>query len=519
MRHDRPRWMRVVRVRLHRLLARFDRDAPVWLAWLPSWGMSLLIHGVALVLLAIVALVSGRPTSGRADFDSSFVPMADRELTTLVPADHPGDPFTEASSDRAPSVSMEPGVHLDGRPSPAPDLKFSPRVVLPERPPVGRQVDLSTPFRATATRPETPSAPFAGRLVDRAELVRREGGTTESERAVRLGLDWLMRHQRLDGGWGLDVRKQCRTPPGCPEDPPARSDTAATGLALLAFLGAGHVYTQPGPYQDQVSRGVAWLLLHQKKTGELFIGGMDDSQMYSHAIASMALCEAYGITRDPRLEVPAQLAVDFIVGSQNKVDGGWRYTPGMRGDTSVFGWQMFALRSAGLSGLNVPKNAIVGCRHYLDGAAADKDRTTYRYAEDEAPTPVMSAEALLCRQYLGWPRDHPALIKGVASVWDDLQVSQERNIYYWYYATQLLHNMQNDAWKKWNVKVREGLIATQVENKACDDGSWSPGVPQPDRWGTAGGRLFQTSLSILTLEVYYRFLPLYRGNERPSTKD
>ena len=127
----------------------------------------------------------------------------------------------------------------------------------------------------------------------------------------------------------------------------------------------------------------------------------------------------------------------------------------------------------------------------------------------------MTAEALLCRQYLGWPRDRPSLIKGVAGVWDNLQADRRRNIYYWYYATQLLHNMGNDAWRQWNPIVRDGLVKTQVDSKGCDNGSWSPTEPEHDRWGTTAGRLFQTSMSILTLEVYYRFLPLYRTNERP----
>ncbi len=77
--------------------------------------------------------------------------------------------------------------------------------------------------------------------------------------------------------------------------------------------------------------------------------------------------------------------------------------------------------------------------------------------------------------------------------------------------------MQNKAWKQWNPQVRDGLVSTQVESKGCDQGSWSPLVPQPDRWGMRAGRLFQTSLSILTLEVYYRFLPLYRNTDIPAT--
>ena len=495
-----------------------DRSAPLWLTWLPSWGTSLLIHGVALVILATFVYVSGREPDEKMDFDSSIVSLADQDITSLVPADRSGDPFTKDDSDQTPSISLDPTGKSTGQPQLVAGLTFAPSLSTPDRISAARQTGLSDVLQAPRTHVEDMTAPFSGRTgPSKVQLIRREGGTTASERAVQEGLAWLMRHQADDGGWRLDVRNECRIPPGCPEVGHIESDTAATGLALLPFLGAGHIHNQPSRYQEQVRRGIDWLLAHQQKSGELFLGGQIHSQFYSHAIATMALCEAYGLSKDERLKEPAQLGINFIAQSQNKYDGGWRYSPGMEGDTSVFGWQMFALRSARLAGLNVPKNVIRGCSHYLDEASSDKHRKTYGYLPGSPATSVMTAEALLCRQYLGWPRDHPSLVGGVAIVWDDLQASGERNIYYWYYATQLLHNMQNKAWKQWNARVRDGLVAMQVESKGCDQGSWSPILPQPDRWGLRGGRLFQTSLSILTLEVYYRFLPLYRNNE-PSTE-
>ena len=122
----------------------------------------------------------------------------------------------------------------------------------------------------------------------------------------------------------------------------------------------------------------------------------------------------------------------------------------------------------------------------------------------------MTAEALVSRQLLGWPRNHPSLIKGAGRVAAHLEKDATRNIYYWYYATQLLHNLKNKDWEKWNPHVREELIKTQVNDDTCASGSWDPSHPSSDQWGEAAGRLFQTSLSILTLEVYYRYLPLYR---------
>ena len=165
--------------------------------------------------------------------------------------------------------------------------------------------------------------------------------------------------------------------------------------------------------------------------------------------------------------------------------GGWRYQPGQPGDTSVFGWQMFALRSARLSGLRVPKNVLRGCKTYLDSAATDRKRTMYSYMPGEPETPVMTAEALLSRQYLGWRRDYPPLVKGAAHVAKHLETAPERNIYYWYYATQLLHNMQNDDWKRWNLRVREGPDHHAGDRRGLRPRELGPGTaPSP----TAGPR-------------------------------
>ncbi|HPP52144.1 MAG TPA: hypothetical protein PK777_04265, partial [Thermoguttaceae bacterium] len=104
------------------------------------------------------------------------------------------------------------------------------------------------------------------------------------------------------------------------------SDSAATGLALLAFLGAGYTH-QEGPYRTQVQRGLEWLLANQKPDGDLwgYAQGSSDTWLYSHGIAAIALCEAYGMTRDPALRQAAERAVGFIVAAQHPTRGGWRY--------------------------------------------------------------------------------------------------------------------------------------------------------------------------------------------------
>ena len=386
---------------------------------------------------------------------------------------------------------------------------------------------------------ENISVPFTGRQgSNRAKLLQREGGTAGSEKSVADGLDWIVRHQRSDGSWSLDYHEQCRAPTCRPERPSTKSDTAATGLALLSLLGAGHNHVVNDQYQLPVQRGLKWLTSHQSSDGDLFVGQRPSTAcLYSHAIATMAICEAFGLSGDASLKSAAQRAVEFICHAQDPGGGGWRYAPRQPGDTSVFGWHIFALRSAHVAGIAIPQETLKACSRYLDLAATDETRVTYLYQPrprrgnvpnragrqrggnvvdqpgrlPRGANAVMTTEALLSRQLLGWPRDFPPLVKGVAMISADLQDSRERNIYYWYYATQLLHNMKGDEWERWNLKVREGLISTQVHDNTCADGSWDPFRPARDHWSGAAGRLYLTSLSILTLEVYYRYLPLYRS--------
>ena len=151
---------------------------------------------------------------------------------------------------------------------------------------------------------------------------------------------------------------------------------------------------------------------HQQPDGDLFMGPPGTAYMYSHAIAAMAICEGFGLSGDPTLQQPANRAVQFIVNSQDPVGGGWRYSPGQAGDTSVFGWQIFALRSGNMAGIKIPKKVLKACSRYLD-TASDQKRVIYSYQPNRGPSPVMTAEGLVSRQLLGWPRDYPALVKGV----------------------------------------------------------------------------------------------------------
>jgi hypothetical protein len=92
----------------------------------------------------------------------------------------------------------------------------------------------------------------------------------------------------------------------------------------------------------------------------------------------------------------------------------------------------------------------------------------------------------------------------------NLPDEDQRNMYYWYYAAQVMHHMGGQDWDKWNRRMRRILVESQAE-KGCATGSWDPAG---DAWGSGGGRLMVTSLAALTLEVYYRYLPLYKVDEQ-----
>lgn len=369
------------------------------------------------------------------------------------------------------------------------------------------------------------------------DVIRRMGASDESEAAVSRGLQWLARHQSPDGRWSGD--KYHLAKPGCRCRTPAEQsveshDVAMTGFALLAFLGAGHAHMAPegvknvaanSPYKNQVLRGLTFLLQQQDARGKIGKG-----TTYETAIATIALCEAYAMTRDPRLQGPAQRAISYLVNIQHPVTGGWRYGERDPGDTSVSGWVIMALRSGQMAGLNVPSSALDGARRFLDQVAVkakigDKEypKALYGYTPgSRGGTPVLTSVGLLCRQYLGWGPLVPDLHAGCKFLLENRnfrppdkdKVSNPRSLplYGWYYATQVMHHMEGKYFDEWNPNMRDLLVKLQdkADPSACSYGSWPPEFFD---FGPRAGRIYSTSLCILTLEVYYRHLPMYRRME------
>jgi hypothetical protein len=337
----------------------------------------------------------------------------------------------------------------------------------------------------------------------RARTLIDEGGSEQTELAVAKGLQWLAKHQNRDGSWSLDRFDRAGDCNGRCGETGHHSDTAATALALLPFLGAGHTH-RDGPYKETIERALEWLVRQRDvETGWMGAGA---GRMYAHGQVAIALCEAYALTRDSKLRGPAQQAVDFIVAAQH-AEGGWRYFPGDPGDMSVVGWQLMALRSAQMSDLKVPKEVIERSNRFLDSVQLNKKVARFAYMPGHEMSETMTAEGMLCRMYAGTPTGDPAITAAADYLLQQFPPAiRYANMYYWYYGTQVMHHLGGSRWKRWNDKMKPLLLKLQ-DQEGHEAGSWKPREYPDD----AGGRLYMTALAICTLEVYYRHLPLYKN--------
>lgn len=385
---------------------------------------------------------------------------------------------------------------------------------------------------ATARSPERVAAitlPAGSRARDVAEAFARRGRADRGEpregpadglrvatrgradRMIDAGLAYLARTQEPDGGWTLAAGGPAA------EAPRLRSDAAATGLALLSFFGAGHDHFS-GPHRDTIRRGIEFLLAAQQPDGDLYEQSDPLSNscawLYSHAIATMALCEAVGMTGDPLVKPAAARACGFIAASRHPVRGGWRYVPGTDADLSVSGWMLVALRSGTLAGIDVDPAALAGAVALLDAAATARPEV-YTYnprVPDQRPAPAsracMTAVGTLMRLHTGWSAGDPR-VGAAARVLEAVRPSyaeRRRDCYLWYYASQVLVHTGGEAADAWYRDLVEVLEPAQQRDGPLA-GSWDPLGAVPDRWGAYGGRLYVTALHLLSLEVPDRHLP------------
>lgn len=447
----------------------------------PSWLASLIFHLVLLLVLALIPmqnLVTGPLTlvfgesgpQGTSEFELKGVETSKETMPTLEDT---------ATFDTV----VDPTEFLE-------DIK------LPE-------LDTGTTPAASA-REALKSLPFgikngltgrSGALKD--ALLAKYGGTQETEAAVELGLKWLAKQQKSNGSWSLE---------GPYSDGAATENlTAATAMALNAFLGAGYTHKE-GKYKENVKLGLAYLRRMQDSEGFFSRRPKSRHTMYAQAIASITVIEAYGLSGDEDMRAAAMKAIAFAEWAQSSSKG-WRYEPRSDSDLSVTGWYLMALVTAKMSGLPIDEEKFNSVSEYLDRVAYEDD-TKYSYKRIEGPSLSMTAEGLLCRIYLGWPKSDPALMQSIV---ENLLPAKPRlnerdyHVYYWYYATQVLHHVGGKFWDEWNEAMRTVLPAMQ-EKTGTEAGSWDP---TNDMFGASGGRLYTTCLNLYCLEVYYRHLSIY----------
>ena len=186
---------------------------------------------------------------------------------------------------------------------------------------------------------------FAGRgKGNRERLVGRGAGTKDTEVAVAAALNWFLPSSQSERK--LEPVAFATHCTGILAGPRHRGFRHGRhGAGPVAISRRRRNAQRKRPLSGRRQAGLYFLSRRQAASGDLSAG--TGHQMYAHALATLALCEAYGMTKDPKIGDAAQRAVNFIEAAQNRSTGGWRYVPGdpTGGDTSVLGWQMMALRS------------------------------------------------------------------------------------------------------------------------------------------------------------------------------
>ncbi|MDP1564564.1 MAG: terpene cyclase/mutase family protein [Pirellulaceae bacterium] len=376
--------------------------------------------------------------------------------------------------------------------------------------------------------------------------VEVRGGSIETEQAVARGLAFLASIQKPDGSWnpretggGREQQILGHNRQGAG----AQADTGITALAVLAFMADGSTHLG-GPYQDNVRRGLEFLIQRQQRGGSLAGSAQYYAQMYCHSMALLALGEAYALTGDERLRPSVQAGVTYSIETQNRAGGGWRYQPQEAGDMSQFGWQAMALRSANLNGIALDEQSQRLMATFLQRHTRGPNGGLATYRVGEPTSPTMTAEALFSRYLLGQRLSRLQVeeatqeIMGLTPIAEaadgpprlltiqdcrNLPGRQIDNLYFWYYGSMALRQAASDpnsadsalvqqSWELWNKNLSTRLLSLQ-RSTGPESGSWDP---EACLWGGYGGRVYTTSLAVLCLQVYYRYdIPL-DGSERTA---
>ncbi|MFN0205303.1 MAG: prenyltransferase/squalene oxidase repeat-containing protein [Planctomycetota bacterium] len=368
--------------------------------------------------------------------------------------------------------------------------------------------------------------------------------------AVEAGLEWLARHQDPGGYWSPDAfDKNCQGGTACGHSKQfgyPEFEVGNTGLAVLAFLGAGYDSHSPMTFTDHftkkkirvgdvVKNALLYLKENQDETGS-FVSSTNHKWGYNHSIATLAMSEAYGLSKGPLWKSSAQNAINSLIAGQNPAPGGtglwaWRYRPNSGdNDISVTGWAVMALKSAELAGLKYSQESMEGAYQfcvevtdkttghagYLRREDAGKQVKAIGKNEDYANHPALAAVGMCVRTFVKHKIDDPVLEASAKLLIRDLpkwnKEKKTNDYYYWYYATLAMNQYDGPEspragkgalWREWESALKSALIDHQVSDpQLCARGSWDG----DDRWGVdGGGRVYATAINTLNFEVYYRY--------------
>jgi hypothetical protein len=332
------------------------------------------------------------------------------------------------------------------------------------------------------------------------------GATDASLLAVARALRWLSEHQLPDGSWSPDHRlcPKCSGKCGNPGTLKHHRFTA-TGLAILAFLGSGQTH-KDGEYKRNVYQGISWLMRNMHaQTGQMY---QPAEGMAAHGIATLALCEAYGMTNDRSLLAPCKKAIAFSLAAQDPLGGGWGNEPRQPGDMIATGWQLLALKSARLAYIKVPPQMVLGVTNFLNSVESGSGATYGR--TNPQPDAASTAIGLLCRMHLGWKKDNEALVRGVAAL--DRAGLAKHDLIRDFFAAQVLHHCGGEEWKRFLAGLQAELVHTQATD-GHEKGSW---FSRSGKLSEERGRHYVTCLNCMILQVPYRYLPLHvtEANDR-----
>jgi hypothetical protein len=482
----------------------------------PWWIISGAFHGLLLLLVTLISMTLIGPATADVMLDVVIVKPKPEEPPTPNPW-HPVQTSFQIESEMPPvdhTMIVHDDVEVDDHIETADDMDSA--KCNGESPDMISDVALSgVGISAAIGWGGGPAGAYGHRDEGgRRRRTIKEGGDAGTDRSFKEALRWLARHQEPDGRW--DTLKYGAS---------VKTDTACTGLALLSFLGSGHT-EKVGPYRENVRRAVAWLKSKQNAEGLVFDStdaGDHRGVGYPHAIAGMALAEAAGMARVADTVQAAQRAIDYSTKVHQQGEGyerlGFRYQPKQAGDLSVTGWYVMQLKSAKVSGLKVDVAAFDGAIRFLDsvekkGAGGDQGygpASIYWYQptdEHGHSAHRLTAIGTLCRQFLGWKEAELAPSVewfankgGVPNGWGE----GKTDLYYWYYGSLCTFLQGGEVWKRWNAGMKKTLCDNQRVG-GDEAGSWDPVGDYSNEWGRVG----QTALACLCLEIYFRNLPIYR---------